>query len=85
MKAIIKIHTFDMNQEVFIEDRSSATGFTAYPMTLNEIPDFIISNKNVTEIHIFGNEHFLKNTIQKIRDKEYIKYNQNNISIFINK
>lgn len=85
MEAIIKTYTFGLMQNVFITDPKSSTGFTSFKMLLEQIPDFLMKIDNLTDVHIFGNETFIKPIVTKIKDKEYIKYNNNSINIILNK
>lgn len=50
-----------------------------FNLTLKEIPDFIVQEKDIQDIYLTGlNKNFLKKIEKEIKEKEYNLYSQNN-------
>lgn len=85
MEAIVKINSFDIMQTVFISDHKKVTGFTPCYIKLLEIPDFLMTLEDLTDVHIFGSENYINKIVEATKKKEYTKYNENKITFYINK
>jgi len=85
MDAIVKINMFTKTQSVYLSDNTSATGFSLQNMDLEKIPSFLMSIYDLQNVHIFGDEKYITNLVNKIKDAELVNYHCNKINILINK
>ena len=84
MEAIVKINMFTKDQEVYITDKDSETGFTSYHVPIANIGKSLIEFQDLHTIHIYGNEQYVKQVKNNIQQLEINKYNKNDIKIYVN-
>jgi hypothetical protein len=78
MKAIVKIQPFAFKQKVFINEES-------YDVTIEDMPKFLMDFNQLKEIHIFGNQDYIKQIELQIKQSEFAKYKHNDIKFYLNK
>ena len=83
MKKIIGIiHPFDMYQTFYVYEDGNK--LETSQVRINEIPDTILELSKVYDVYqidLSGSTNFTKGIINKIKEKENTKYNENKLNI----
>lgn len=83
MKKIIGIiHPFDMYQTFYVYEDGNK--LETSQVRINEIPDTILELSKVYDVYqidLSGSTNFTKGIINKIKEKENTKYNENKLTI----
>jgi len=84
MEAIVRINMFTKDQEIYITDKDSETGFTSYHIPLTDVSKSLINFENLHAIYLYGNDKYVKKIKDDFQQLEMNKYNKNDIKIYIN-
>ena len=83
MKKIVGvIHPFDMYQTFYVSEDGNKLDIVK--ARINEIPDTILELSKVYDVYqidLSGSTNFTKGIINKIKEKENTKYNENKLNI----